>query len=183
MRGIETATASIHRKKSMVMQKRASSLISQASYTLNDTALDVSGHPIASRGGGVRAEDGAAGAGAGAVVKAKSASQKYMEKVKYLQTEMERARSGVKLLDRSVQRLNEAVLFDSRCCGGLSDALSFVMGSCFEHLRPAVTNEYSSVQMQALDDSGHDSQDSQDSNNSDDDGDVHELHSSSNSTA
>jgi hypothetical protein len=142
VRGIENATALVHKKQSMMIQKKASSLIPK-SYSLDDTALDVSGHPISKPS----LEDSHL---------SKSSSQKYMEKVKHLESEMERVRGGVKLLGRSVERLNEAIVFDSRWCGGIYDAMSYVMGSCFESSQRTVKNEYSSVQMQSLDDSGHD---------------------------
>jgi len=144
VRNVESATSLIHKKKkSMMIQKKASNLLTK-SYPLDDTALDVSGHPISKQ----VAEEGDFN---------KSSSQKYMEKVKYLESEMERVRGGVKLLSRSVERLNEAIVFDSRCCGGFFDTISYLLGSCFEGSQATVRNEYSSVQMQSLDDSGHDS--------------------------
>lgn len=172
MRSVESATASIHHKKSMVMQKRASSLLSSnKAYSPDDTSLDVSAHPIST----TSEKDGQLSSSA-------SSSQKYMEKVRYLESEMERVRGGVKLLGRSVERLNEAVVYDSRCCGGLTDALSFALGSCFESMRggassAAAKNEYSSVQLLSLDDSRHDLLSHSDDD--DDTGDVHELHSDS----
>ena len=131
VRGIENATTSIHRKKSMVMQKRASNLIS-STFPIDDTALDVSHHAI-SNGQGL------------SVVSSTAISQQNLREVKALEAEMERVRGGVKLLGRSVERLNEAVTFDSRCCGVFFDSISYAVGSCFENIRPAVKNEYSSV--------------------------------------
>lgn len=165
MRSVEGATASIHAKKSLLMPRggRGSSLI-------DDSPLDVSGHAISKK----TTEE--------ADQPVTSKALKYMEKVKYLESEMERVRAGVKLLLRSVERLNEAVVFDSRWCGGLSDAISFVMGSCFDNvnvLRPAAKNEYSSVQMQSLDDSGHDSGDDDHDDRSDDHMHIRDLHSNS----
>lgn len=150
-----------------------------SSSLIDDTPLDVSGHAISKKRTTEESDQPVT-----------SKSLKYMEKVKYLESEMERVRAGVKLLGRSVERLNEAVLFDSRCCGGMSDAISFLVGSCFENipllLRPAATNEYSSVHMQAMDDSGHDSRDRDSdgddgSNSSGENMHIHDLHSHSTS--
>lgn len=174
VRSVENATSLIHKKKSMQIQKKASHLLPK-SYPVNDTALDVSAHPIAKKGVSINEHD---------LSKKAAASQKYLEKVKYLEAEMERVRGGVKLLGRSVERLNEAIVFDSRCFGGVYDAVSHVLGSCFE-MSPQVKNhEYSSVQMQSLDDSGHDSESvrrggSEDNENNDEDATINEVRSSS----
>lgn len=153
MRSVESATASIHGKRSLLLPRRGGSSL------IDESPLDVSGHAISKKAADELDPP------------ASSKALKYMEKVRYLESEMERARGGVKLLGRSVERLHEAVALESRWCGGaVSDVVSFVMGSC---LRTAtVKNEYSSVQMQSMDDSSH-SYDSSSNDRDSDHGDTH----------
>jgi hypothetical protein len=46
------------------------------------------------------------------------------EQAEILKTELERVQSGVHLLGHSVEKLNDVVRVDTRCCGGLMDLFS-----------------------------------------------------------
>ena len=86
-----------------------------------------------------RNKDGKAGPG-----KSNSATSEAAEQAESLKIELERVQAGLVLLSLSVDRLNDVVAVDTKCCGGLFNGL----------LSPApVRKGYSSVSM---DGSNHD---------------------------
>lgn len=76
-----------------------------------------------------------------------------MEQALILKGELDRVLSGVKLLGDTVDRLDEIVRSDSRCCGGAFDAIWLNMfGPSWSGSNSAQQGGYSSVR---LDESSH----------------------------